>query len=353
MLFQCWNEDLMKPMCVPRQGDAEADFYINHANLNALVLDGRFAGASNLLQTKCNLQRQALLLDSPKDVQDEPAPHMNAQAIALNGKRWFGADVDDNELCDILAQRVALDPFSAQELPHTLTCRLSACGIGIAEYASAIHSLEDDSSVYSHTPKKWHLPLIDAIKVVGQTLTEQHLKSFNLIINQGRLRLVEPGSLGNACVVCSAGALIQLEHHHGRVDVLALSHEVGHALHMQHRWSQAKYWPADVVTSEACAIAMELHLLKQSSHAKPVGLWQQQLAFYGPWHAALHAFELGLYSLSPINPKQLDAFWRFTTKGFNAREGGWRWVQHLYTSPFYLVCYPLALARQQHFKWTH
>ena len=195
--------------------------------------------------------------------------------------------------------------------------------------------------------KPWRLPIAEAIVVVQNTLTLMSQKRLHGLIHQGRLRLTSGLGIGNVCVISSAGAFIALEAERGVVDVLALSHEVGHALAVEQQWHQGNYWPDEVVKSEAAAIAMEFHVLEKSFSPEHYhhDLKQGRHLFYGPWHLALHRFELGLYSMANISPKTLDHLWQECTHMFGTAMDGWRHIQHVYTSPFYLVCYPLALEK--------
>jgi len=277
----------------------------------------------------------------------DAALHPNAHAITSNGRRWLEAPLTDTKRCDILAQRVALDPMPKANMPLTLMCRLASSNITQATYNHLYQESKQASlrvvSLKHAAPATWALPIEQALGIVSKALNTHDKSRLNKLVDQGRLSLVALNTmLGNVCVMSSAGALIQLEHKLHAVDVIALSHEVGHALHMEHRWHQGLYWPADVVTSEAQAINMELQVLSETLHPKRALLKQAQVTFYGPWHWVLHQFELGLYALSTITPDQLDYLWHQCTHAFAAPACGWRHVQHLYSSPFYLVCYPLA-----------
>jgi hypothetical protein len=356
MTFIRWKKQVMQSLLLPKAGQGESDLLINHANLTALQLDGRFATHIHVLQQQFDVQ--AHQLQATPQASDATL-HPNAHAIASNGRRWLKAPLTDTKRCDILAQRVALDPMPKANMPLTLMCRLAASNITQEKYNQLYQESKQagqcSDSLKPTTTPDWALPIEQALSIVSKALNTHDKQRLNELVDQGRLRLVAfncidndlyndlCNELGNVCVMSSAGALIQLEHKLRVVDVIALSHEVGHALHMEHRWHQGLYWPADVVTSEAQAIAMELHVLNKTPHPKRALLKQTQITFYGPWHVALHQFELGLYALPAIAPDQLDQLWHQCTKAFDAPAGGWRHVQHLYTSPFYLVCYPLAL----------
>jgi hypothetical protein len=350
MTFIRWEKQVMQSLLSPKAGQGESDLLINHANLTALQLDGRFATHIHVLQQQFDVQ--AHQLQATPQASDATL-HPHAHAIASNGRRWLEAPLTDTKRCDILAQRVALDPMAKANMPLTLMCRLAASNIAQEKYNQLYQQSKQagqcTGSFKPTTTPYWALPIEQAIGIVRKALNTHDKQRLNELVDQGRLRLVAfntmENSLGNVCVMSGAGALIQLEHKLRVVDVLALSHEMGHALHMEHRWQQGLYWPADVVTSEAQAIAMELHVLNKTQHPKQALLKQAQITFYGPWHWALHQFELGLYALPAIAPDHLDQLWNQCTKALGAPTGGWRHVQHLYTSPFYLVCYPLALGR--------
>jgi len=344
MAFNGWSKQVMQSLLAPKLGHDENDLLINHANLTALQLDGRFATHTHALQQQIDVQA-GQLQTAPHA--GDAALHPNAHAIASNGRRWLEAPLTDTKRCDILAQRVALDPMSKANMPLTLMCRLASSNVTQATYNHLYQESKQASlcavGLKPAAPAAWALPIEQAVGIVGKALNAHDKPRLNKLVDQGRLSLVAFNTmLGNVCVMSSAGALIQLEHKLHAVDVIALSHEVGHALHMEHRWHQGLYWPADVVTSEAQAINMELQVLSETLHPKRALLKQAQVTFYGPWHWVLHQFELGLYALSTITPDQLDYLWHQCTHAFAAPACGWRHVQHLYSSPFYLVCYPLA-----------
>jgi len=362
MAFDHWNSALIGELCKPMAQMSESHALINHANLTVLQLDPAWANKAQAL--KDMLQKQcALLLTQQCQSACADAIHPNAQAIAACGTHFMAPKLSDATRCQILAQRVALDPMAHHQMPLTLTIRLSNNHIAHAHYQQLLKSAlgrdkgangdigapANVASMGAFTPTPWLLPIDEAIAEINHTLAPKPKQQFTQLITQGRLRLTSQHAAGHFCVMCSAGAFIQLEMSHGLVDVLALSHELGHALDLEHRWRQGSYSPPEVVNSEAQAIAMEFYVLNNSlNHTqKPAAyaatLIHAQHHFYGPWHLALHRFELGLYGIPHFTPQALDSWWLECTQGFGADTGGWRHIQHFFTSPFYLICYPLAL----------
>ena len=110
----------MQSLLAPKAGHDENDLLINHANLTALQLDGRFAMHTHALQQQIDVQARQLQ-GAPQA--SDAALHPNAHAIAINGRRWLKAPLTDTKRCDVLAQRVALDPMPKANMPLTLMCR--------------------------------------------------------------------------------------------------------------------------------------------------------------------------------------------------------------------------------------
>jgi len=290
-------------------------------------------------------EQLAYLTATGESVAEQYCSHPNGLAIAESGRRWLSDCVDDDLRCQMLARRVALDPLVNQSLPLALSLRLQDNNVALSQYLQLFdrHYLHDGVGPINSTP--WKLPIGEAIAVIQSALPALGQRRLGNLIQQGRLRMVAGTSVGNLCIMTSAGAFIQLAANNQLVDVLAFAHEVGHALDLEQRWQQLDYWPVGIVASEAAAIAMEFHLLAKNQNMQNYTnkLKQQRRQFYGPWHLALHQFELGLYGMEIIDPQSLDRLWQDYTHHFKAAAGGWRNIQHLYTSPFYLICYPLAL----------
>jgi len=346
MGFDRWNKALVASLCIPMPQICESHALINQAHLTVLELDGRFSEQAKPLHKVLYEQYAALTLKEGLNASVDQV-HPNAQAIAASGRRWLDKNVDDTMRCDILTQRVALDPLDQQGMPLTLRIRLFDSGISPLYYVQVIQQTAFNEGAGPSLNKPWRLPIAEAIVVVQNTLTPMSQKRLHGLIHQGRLRLTSGLGIGNVCVISSAGAFIALEAEQGVVDVLALSHEVGHALAVEQQWHQGNYWPDEVVKSEAAAIATECHVLDKSLYPKHYCDDRKQALhqFYGPWHLALHRFELGLYGMANISPKTLDHLWQECTHMFGAETDGWKYIQHYYTSPFYLICYPLALEK--------
>lgn len=336
MGFDHWNEALIRALIKPLTAANESNTLINQAHLNCLRIDGRFADELGPLETVLGDQWSVLASLENTNAR-KYVPHPNATAIAQSGLDWFSNCVDDAVRCKILTRRVAMDPVNDNGLPLTLSMRLEENDIPYADYIKLIGRAAPESNLSTNNRLEqylWALPVADAVEVVMAILLPKQQQAMDALINQGRLRVVDPLGLGNVCTMTGAGALIQLESKSGIIDVLSLAHEVGHALDFEQRWRKGDYWPADIVESEAVAMAMEFRFDGYAAHRE---------RFYGPWHIALHQFELGLYNMPIIAPVELDELWQRCMSCFNAQPGDWRHIQHFYTSPFYLVCYPLAL----------
>jgi len=346
MGFDRWNQAVVASLCNPMTQMCESHALINQANVTVLQLDGRFSEQVKELHSVLHEQYTTLVLKEGINTSVDRV-HPNAQAIANSGRRWLSNNLDDNMRCDILIQRVALDPLDQQGMPLTLSLRLFDNGISHLNYAQALQRPSFDNGIDFCLGRPWHLPIIEAIAVIKKSLSPAPKKRFYRLVQQGRLLLTSNAAIGNFCVTSSAGAFIQLNAKQGVVDVLALSHEVGHALDFETRWQQGHYNPPDVVKSEAAAITMEFHVLNKSLNSYHYGhdLKHKRSLFYGAWHQALHQFELGLYTMTPINPENLDKLWEESTHQFGINRVSWRDIQHFYTSPFYLICYPLALSK--------
>lgn len=326
----------MRSLIQPSTGTSEKHALTNHAHLNCLRIDARFVDELGPLEAAL-VEQWAALASLENASTEQYVAHPNAAEIAQSGLDWFSGCVDDSVRCHILSRRVALDPVDDCGNPLTLSVRLRDNDIPYVDYIKCIgHDLPDSNldTCNCLQKRRWELSIVDAIEVVKDVLLPDQQQAVDALVCQGRLRVVDSLGLGNLCTMTSVGALIQLEAHEGIVDVLSLAHEVGHALDFELRWGKGDYWPPDIVESEAVAIDMEFRF---------EGYVAKREQFYGPWHIALHQFELGLYKMQEIAPVELDELWQRWMSCFNAQPGGWRHIQHFYTSPFYLVCYPLAL----------
>ena len=344
MAFDCWNSALIQVLCKSMVQMSESHALINRANLTVVQLDPRFTHSAQQLRDVLNSQYAALARE--EDVNSLGyMVHPNAQAIAASGQRWLAPGIDDKVRCNILKERVALDPLDKLGMPLTLTMRLFDGGISHSHYTELLQRAPINNGADLVSGGAWLLPIDEAITVIQAALLPVQQKQLNELIEQGRLQLISGSELGNFCVISSLGAFIRLEAEYDKVDVLALSHELGHALDLEQRWHQGSYEPIEVIEREAAAIAMEFLVLDKSQNLIHYqnDLKRTQCRFYGPWHVALHQFELGLYGMAHISPKKLDRLWLVCTGSLGSRKGGWRAIQHFYTSPFYLICYPLAL----------
>ena len=344
MAFDRWNSALIQALCKPMVQMCESHALINRANLTVVQLDPRFTRSTQQLRDVLHSQYAALVREEDVNSLDYMV-HPNAQAIAASGQRWLAPGIDDRVRCNILKERVALDPLDKLGMPLTLTMRLFDGGISHSHYMELLQPAPINNGADLVSGGAWILPIDEAIAAIQAALLPVQQKQLNELIKKGRLQLISGSELGSFCVISSLGAFVRVEAEHDKVDVLALSHELGHALDLEQRWHQGSYEPVEVIEREAAAIAMEFLVLDESQkliHCQN-DLKRTQCRFYGPWHLALHQFELGLYSMVHISPKELDRLWMACTLSFGAGKGGWRAIQHYYTSPFYLICYPLAL----------
>lgn len=333
MDFRQWNATLIRSLIEPNMGALERDALINFAHLNCLRVDGRFANQVGPLKAVLDEQRASLV-----SLDDDYEPHPNAMAIAQSGRDWLSSCMDDSVRCRILSRRVALDPIADHGLPLTLHMRLQDNDILDVDYFKLISDFSSSRSEGGNlgvTQSLWELPAFDAIEAVKIVLLPEQQQALGALISEGRLRLVESINLGNLCIMTACGAFVQLAIRSNLVEVLSFAHEIGHALDFEQRWRRGDYRPVEIVQSEAIAMEMEFRFDEYLAHRQH---------FYGPWHVALHRFELGLYDIPEITPPRLDQLWRSFTSNFGVEQGGWRKIQHYYTSPFYLMCYPLALA---------
>ena len=134
MGFDRWNKALVASLCTPMPQVCESHALINQANLTVLHLDGRFSEQAKPLHKVLHEQYAALTLKEDLNASVDQV-HPNAQAIAASGRRWLDTSVDDTMRCDMLAQRVALDPLDQQGIPLTLRIRLFDSGISPLHYA--------------------------------------------------------------------------------------------------------------------------------------------------------------------------------------------------------------------------
>ncbi len=209
------------------------------------------------------------------------------------------------------------------------------------------------------------IPRLDDVQAVKLVLTAlgdidpQGARLVRKLVRDGRLAF-RPASELALCIDTPCGAYVSLSYQPDLNGLMLLAHELGHAVQYEKRRAEGRgHIPLTTVASEAAALSAERALVlwlvaRGEPWATPARQYlTAQTLEMDHRHRMLSQFELGLYQLPELTVASISAHWlelnrRFYGATIQFDPGfatAWSELHHLFTAPWYLLAYPLAMQR--------
>ncbi|MEX0584328.1 MAG: hypothetical protein WEB07_01090 [Natronospirillum sp.] len=160
------------------------------------------------------------------------------------------------------------------------------------------------------------------------------------------------------CLDTPFGAFVRVNFQSDMNNLMILMHELGHAIHYEKRRASGKgHIPLTIVASESAALSAERSLARwlmdqgESWEIPAQHYLRFQTMEMNFRHRMLARFELGLYRLPDLTSGSINQYWMQLNHAFYGPtiefdtefEVAWCEVHHLFTAPWYLLAYPLAI----------